>query len=145
MIVIFGEIIPQSICVRYGLAIGGFCAPLVLLMMWIFAPIAYPIAKLLDWALGSDEGHTFRKAELKTFLQFHREGSEPLRDDEITILNGVLSLNEKKAQEIMTAIDVSAEAWCVSGAVALTLDTASYFSYHFFSSIPRVSFFFLTY
>lgn len=50
---------------------------------------------------------SFRKAELKTFLQFHREGTEPLRDDEITILNGVLSLNEKKASQIMTPIKVS--------------------------------------
>ncbi|KAJ7798285.1 hypothetical protein B0H13DRAFT_2391698 [Mycena leptocephala] len=31
-------------------------------------------------------------AELKSFLQFHRTGEEPLRDDEISILNGVLEL-----------------------------------------------------
>ncbi|KAJ9126109.1 hypothetical protein QFC24_002381 [Naganishia onofrii] len=72
--------------------------------MYLLAPVAWPIAKLLDWALGSEEGHTFKKAELKTFLQFHREGEEPLRDDEITILNGVLSLNDRKASEIMTHI-----------------------------------------
>ncbi|RSH88705.1 hypothetical protein EHS25_002932 [Saitozyma podzolica] len=109
MIVIFGEIIPQAICVRYGLAIGGACAPLVYGLMILFAPIAFPIAMLLDYILGKDEGHTYKKAELKSFLQFHREGEEPLRDDEasrvtIGILNGVLSLNEKHVQEIMTPI-----------------------------------------
>ncbi|WVF72789.1 hypothetical protein IAT40_007607 [Kwoniella sp. CBS 6097] len=104
MIVIFGEIIPQAICVRYGLAIGGACAPMVWFFMILFSPIAWPTAKLLDYILGTDEGHTYKKAELKSFLQFHREGEEPLRDDEIAILNGVLSLNEKHAKEIMTPI-----------------------------------------
>ncbi|WWD02555.1 hypothetical protein V865_000595 [Kwoniella europaea PYCC6329] len=104
MIVIFGEIIPQAVCVRYGLAIGGACAPMVWCFMILFAPIAWPTAKLLDYILGTDEGHTYKKAELKSFLQFHREGEEPLRDDEIGILNGVLSLNDKHAKEIMTPI-----------------------------------------
>jgi metal transporter CNNM len=39
-------------------------------------------------------------------LQFHRQGEEPLRDDEIAILNGVLSLNEQKVAEIMTPMKV---------------------------------------
>lgn len=71
------------------------------------APIAYPIAKLLDRVLGADEGGAqYKKAELKSFLQFHRNSEEPLRDDEITILNGVLSLNEKRVDQIMTPIQV---------------------------------------
>lgn len=52
--------------------------------MYFFYPIAYPIAKLLDYVLGQDAGHTYKKAELKSFLQFHREGEEPLRDDEVS-------------------------------------------------------------
>ena len=71
-------------------------------MMYLFAPVAWPIAKLLDYILGKDEGHTYKKAELKSFLQFHRTGEEPLRDDEITILNGVLELNNKDVREVMT-------------------------------------------
>jgi len=70
------------------------------------APIAWPIAKLLDWVLGTGEGHTYKKAELKSFLQFHRNGDEPLRDDEIAILNGVLELNTKNVEAIMTPLKV---------------------------------------
>lgn len=70
------------------------------------APIAWPIAKLLDFALGADTEHTYKKAELKSFLQFHRTGEEPLRDVEIAILNGVLELNSKNVEEIMTPLKV---------------------------------------
>ncbi|KAF7982400.1 hypothetical protein HWV62_28499 [Athelia sp. TMB] len=112
-IVIFG-IIPQAVSVRYGLSIGAACAPLVLALMYILAPVAWPIAKLLDGILGIDGGHTYKKAELKSFLQFHRTGEEPLRDDEISILNGVLELNTKTVTEIMTPI---------GDAVTLSLDT----------------------
>lgn len=73
------------------------------------APIAYPTAKLLDYVLGQNEGHTYKKAELKSFLQFHRTGEEPLRDEEISILNGVLELNTKNVEAIMTPIQVSVQ------------------------------------
>ena len=99
---------------RYGLSIGATCAPFVLGMMWLFAPIAWPIAKLLDWVLGANEAHTYKKAELKSFLQFHRTGEEPLRDDEINILNGVLELNNKKVADIMTPLKVCNLSSCVT-------------------------------
>ena len=106
-LIILPRIIPQAVCVRYGLSIGATFAPLVLAFMYVFAPIAWPIAKLLDNVLGANEQHTYKKAELKSFLQFHRTGEEPLRDDEIAILNGVLELNNKKVDQIMTPLRVS--------------------------------------
>ncbi|KAK0237280.1 hypothetical protein EDD85DRAFT_921841 [Armillaria nabsnona] len=99
------RIIPQSLSVRYGLSIGAACTPFVLALMYIFAPVAYPIAKLLDYVLGANEAHTYRKAELKSFLEFHRTGEEPLRDDEISILSGVLELNSKNVEELMTRME----------------------------------------
>lgn len=103
-IVIFGEVIPQAVCARHGLAIGARCAPYVLLLMYLFAPVAYPIARILDCALGVHDAHTYKKVELKSFLQLHRTGQEPLRDDEIDILNGVLELSSKNVEAIMTPI-----------------------------------------
>ncbi|KAG1814307.1 uncharacterized protein BJ212DRAFT_1482054 [Suillus subaureus] len=94
------------VCARHGLAIGARCAPYVLLLMYLFAPVAYPIAKILDRALGVHDAHTYKKAELKSFLQFHRTGQEPLRDDEIDILNGVLELSSKNVEMVVTPICV---------------------------------------
>ncbi|GAA94899.1 hypothetical protein E5Q_01554 [Mixia osmundae IAM 14324] len=106
LVVIFGEIIPQSICVRYGLSIGARCCPFVLMLMYVEFPIAYPIAKLLDYLLGEDHGTTYRKAELKTFVGLHRHlGSDNLDEDEVTIISSVLELSEKTVEEIMTPID----------------------------------------
>ncbi|KAG6856742.1 hypothetical protein H0H87_001342 [Tephrocybe sp. NHM501043] len=86
------------------LVLGGGIAAVVISTTAI-APIAYPIAKLLDCVLGGKEHTTYKKAELRSFLQFHRTGEEPLRDDEIAILNGVLELNTKNAESIMTPME----------------------------------------
>ncbi|GAC71594.1 predicted membrane protein [Moesziomyces antarcticus T-34] len=106
LIVVFGEIVPQSICARYGLAIGAFCAPMVHATMIILAPIAWPTAKLLDWCLGEEHGTTYRKAELKTFVSLHQQiGTEHLHEDEVTIIRAVLELNDKTVRDVMTPIE----------------------------------------
>ncbi|WFD00644.1 cell agglutination protein Mam3 [Malassezia yamatoensis] len=106
LIVIFGEIVPQSICARYGLSIGAMCAPLVRCAMILLAPVAWPTAKVLDYCLGEEYGTTYRKAELKTFVALHQQiGSEHLNDDEVTIIRAVLDLNEKTLQDVMTPIE----------------------------------------
>jgi hypothetical protein len=55
------RIIPQALSVRYGLGIGAACAPFVLGLMYLFAPVAWPIAKLLDAVLGTHDGERYRK------------------------------------------------------------------------------------
>ncbi|KAH9836654.1 uncharacterized protein C8Q71DRAFT_759147 [Rhodofomes roseus] len=132
MIVIFG-IIPQAASVRYGLSIGASCAPVVLGMMYLFAPVAYPIAKLLDWILGANDTHTYKKAELKSFLAFHRQGEEPLRDDEISILNGVLELNNKHVEELMTPMQ---DVVTISSDRILDHDTVDFILRSGYSRIP---------
>lgn len=106
--VIFGEIIPQSICVRYGLPIGAWMSPLVLVLMYILAPVAWPTAKLLDRLLGEDHGTTYKKAGLKTLVTLHKTlgaAGEQLNSDEVTIISAVLDLKAKPVGSIMTPME----------------------------------------
>lgn len=63
-VLFFGEIIPQSICTRYGLAIGARLSFFVRALMFICSPIAWPVGRLLDFLLGSDHHSMFRRNQV---------------------------------------------------------------------------------
>ncbi|THG05584.1 hypothetical protein TEA_006217 [Camellia sinensis var. sinensis] len=123
LILVFGEILPQAICTQYGLTVGATVAPLVRVLLWAFFPVAYPISKVLDWMLGKGHAILLRRAELKTFVNFH--GNEAgkggdLTHDETTIIAGALELTEKTVKDAMTPIT---KAFSLDLDATLTLDT----------------------
>lgn len=80
----------------------------VLLLMYLMSPIAWPIAKLLDWILGEDQGTVYKKSGLKTLVTLHKslgELSERLNQDEVTIITAVLDLKDKSVSEVMTPMN----------------------------------------
>lgn len=109
-VLLFGEIIPQALCTRYGLAIGYYLSPVVYFLMFLLFIIAWPISKLLDCMLGTSHGVFFRRAELKELVNMHQnkneeENEEPLSKDEAMIIKGALDLSNKVAQTAYVKLD----------------------------------------
>ena len=83
-------------------------SPLVLILMYLLAPVAWPTAKLLDRLLGEDHGTTYKKAGLKTLVTLHKTlgaAGEQLNSDEVTIISAVLDLKAKPVGNIMTPMN----------------------------------------
>ncbi|RKP23355.1 hypothetical protein SYNPS1DRAFT_18737, partial [Syncephalis pseudoplumigaleata] len=102
---VFSEVLPQAICARHGLRVGAIFAWPVRILIYLLFVIVWPIAKVLDWMLGKDEGLIYRRAELKELVAIHgshREG--PLSKNEVTIIRGAMDLQEKTAASIMTTL-----------------------------------------
>ncbi|RZC52389.1 hypothetical protein C5167_020815 [Papaver somniferum] len=119
----FGEVIPQAICTRYGLAVGANFVWLVRILMIICFPISYPIGKVLDCVLGHNDA-LFRRAQLKALVSIHSQeagkGGE-LTHDETTIISGALDLTEKNVKYIWLLL------WIVLDVhVLLTMHVAEY-------------------
>ncbi len=59
---------------------------------------AWPVAKLLEFALGPHHGIIYRRAELKELIAMHSNGGQlggDLKTDTVTIIGGALDLQEK--------------------------------------------------
>ncbi|KIK57000.1 hypothetical protein GYMLUDRAFT_247274 [Collybiopsis luxurians FD-317 M1] len=107
LIVIFSEIIPQSLFTRYGLFLGAKCAGLTKLLIWTLGIFSWPVAKLLDWILGENHGIIYRRVELKELIAMHSSASAhggDLKTDTVAIIGATLDLQEKVVSQAMTPI-----------------------------------------
>jgi hypothetical protein len=58
-------------CSRYALRIGSLAIPLLKVIRFILYPVAGPLGKLLDVALGRELATTYSNAEMLKLLQIH--------------------------------------------------------------------------
>jgi len=104
VVLFFAEIFPMAVCKAKGLAIGAAAAPLVILLMWVFSPIAYPVAKFLDWLLGHEGVAHQDRVKLAAEAQVRRELGD-LTPDEEKVICGALELSRKACTVCMTPLE----------------------------------------
>ncbi len=100
LITIFGEILPQAVFSRYAMALGARTAWLVRIILFIFYPVAAPLAWLLDKILGEELPTMYSRKELMGILEEH--GGSTLKKDEERIARGALTFGDKMIRDIMT-------------------------------------------
>ncbi|GAA5907042.1 hypothetical protein JCM5296_006575 [Sporobolomyces johnsonii] len=106
LIVIFSEIIPQSVCSRFGLQIGAAMVWPVRVLIYGLFVIAWPVAKILELLLGAHSGIVYRRAELKELVAMHAQtsGHGDLQDDTVAIVGATLDLQTKVVRDAMTPL-----------------------------------------
>ena len=103
LMVVFGEIIPQAVISRNALFFGARTIWFTKLVLLIFYPIAWPIAKMLDHFLGDEIPTVYSKSELMDIISEHEDSEHSDVDaDEERILHGALQFSHTRVREVMT-------------------------------------------
>ena len=104
IIVIFGEIVPQASCSRYPLQIGAFSVPLVKVFLVLLCVVTYPLASMLDWALGQELGTIYTTDRLIALLNIH-EKHGVVDSQQSLALAGALQYRDMQVADVMTDIE----------------------------------------
>ncbi|KAM3925155.1 metal transporter CNNM4 isoform 2-T2 [Leptodactylus fuscus] len=103
-IVVLGEIVPQALCSRHGLAVGANTLWLTRVFMVLTFPVAYPVSRLLDCVLGQEIGTVYNREKLLEMLKVTEPYSGLVRE-EMNIIQGALELRTKTVEDVMTKVE----------------------------------------
>ncbi|KAL2092134.1 hypothetical protein ACEWY4_011932 [Coilia grayii] len=131
-IVVFGEIVPQALCSRHGLAVGANTIWVTKFFMLLTFPLSYPISKILDCALGQEIGTVYNREKLVEMLKV----TEPYNDlvkEELNMIQGALELRTKTVEDVMTPLN---NCFMISSDAVLDFNTMSEIMESGYTRIP---------
>lgn len=131
-IVIFGEIIPQALCSRHGLAVGASTIYITYLFMGITFPLSFPISLLLDKLLGEEIGNVYDRERLMEYIRVTKDYNR-LEADEMNIISGALKFKNIRVSAVMTPID---DVFMLPYSTTLNFETISLINNSGYSRIP---------
>ncbi len=131
-IVIFGEIIPQAICSRHGLAVGAYTIWLTKFFMLLTFPLSFPISLILDKILGQEMGTVYDKRKLIELLRV-TDANNDLEKEEVDIVTGALVYKDKTVRDVMTKLE---DVYMLPMEAILDFDTVSDIRDHGYSRVP---------
>lgn len=131
-IVIFGEIVPQAICSRHGLAVGAKTMWITKIFMVLTFPIAFPLSKLLDVILGDELGQVYSREKLAELIKLGAD-KQDIKRDELNIIAGALQLTKKSALDVMTTIE---DVYMVEYSATLDFETMTAILHTGYTRVP---------
>lgn len=104
VVLFFGEIIPSAVFTGpRQLSLAAALSPLVGFAKRIFVFIVWPISLMLDKVLGHSHD-PYSRAQIKALIRTINTQDSSLEIDEANMLQGVLEMHHKKAQDIAHAL-----------------------------------------
>ncbi|XP_067396382.1 metal transporter CNNM4 isoform X1 [Emydura macquarii macquarii] len=131
-IVIFGEIVPQALCSRHGLAVGANTITITKFFMLVTFPLSFPVSKLLDCILGQEIGTVYNREKLVEMLKV----TEPYNDlvkEELNMIQGALELRTKTVEDVMTPLH---DCFMINSDAVLDFNTMSEIMESGYTRIP---------
>lgn len=133
----FSEVIPQALCTgKYQIKLASAFANFIKVIIYVFYPISYIIARLLDKAIGKKINRELNIDELKAIFKLQLDTHkipDGLSEIEVCIINNVIEKTNKKVSDYLIPAE---KMFTVSGELELNETNLEWIKEKGFSRIP---------